>query len=874
MDKVNSAECNAQGQEKQKKSVKERFEGKEGELIRSRAKKLGCIAVLFFASWLITGAELAFSTYPLGIALICSANTFYLPISFGFILGYLFSDMERGYLFAYIAIFAVKFVMSFLPMQIADRELEQAADGQKTDCDRKKLEGGDITVKKRKISDIVMSAFQIMPDGKKSQSYREKLVLCVCFAAIGGFVAGLFDLLENNFSFYSLYGLLFLTFVCPIFAYLFFGVANKDERVSDIKLCVAILALMVVSVFASGEKTVFGMMIKPILSVCFTLVVSHRRGILAGCANAILCGVVFSPLYLPLLLLCVLLYCFIREFKMSAAVASVCGAVLLYCYYFGKADGLVSMLTPMLIGVPIFLLTVRFLEFTDPQVKKASASDNMYFTEAIIEKDKNCAVSSKIFALSDAFSSLSKTFYELSDSFHRPESLRLRDITDECFECVCEGCRHYDVCHGADYSHILDANAKITAALHAKGVVEKNDLTDKFQAKCIRAERIISTVNDLCAKYTEQIIKGQNINAFASNYHDVHSVLLDAINSDDKEYTCDIESGGKIFDYLSSLGFEIKGVVVCGIRQKKVIVRGVGLNDMTDGQKAGDLAAGVSEILGDKMSGPVFEINNDGTDMIFNSKPKYSIICSHARRAAFEGIVPMQNDEDKTELIYPFDDTAAEKRDEDCGDVTGAFITHNSYFYSMICDGMGSGRDAAYIAGISRVFAEKMLCAGNKADITLRMMNNFLRSENYEKGKECSVAIDLFELDLMSGTSAFIKSGAMPTYILRENKVYKVSSKTMPIGIIKSPDIKIIKFDMQKGDVVVMLSDGCTHDSDDCKWLINLLLENKIEDGVDLMEKGEQIADALRDNILKTSRKMLPKDKKPDDISVCVSIIA
>ena len=70
-----------------------------------------------------------------------------------------------------------------------------------------------------------------------------------------------------------------------------------------------------------------------------------------------------------------------------------------------------------------------------------------------------------------------------------------------------------------------------------------------------------------------------------------------------------------------------------------------------------------------------------------------------------------------------------------------------------------------------------------------------------------------------------------------------------------------------------MLSDGCTHDSDDCKWLINLLLENKIDTKIDLMEKGEEIADALRDNILKTSRKMLPTDKKPDDISVCVSII-
>lgn len=867
--KVQSEECRAQSD----KSVKDRLEGKEGEIIRSRAKKLGCIAVMFFASWLITGAMCVFETYPFSIALICAANTFYIPISLGFVLGYIFSDMGSGYLFAYIAIFAVKFVMSYMPIQIADRELQKAEEPNIAP-ESNRLEGGTQGKKGKSVWRIILSSLGISEQARQVEGIKEKMLLSVCFAGIGGFVAGLFDLIANNFSFYSLYGLLFLTFVCPVLAYLFFGVAQKGEGVSDTKLCVAILALMVVAVFSSGEIRVFGMMLKPMLSVCFTLVASHRRGAIAGCVTAILCGIVFSPLYLPLIFLCAPLYCFIREFKMSAGIAAVCGAIVLYCYYFGKTDGLVSMLTPMLLGVPFFLLTVRFLEFTHPEIKKATAADNIYFAEAIIEKDKNCAVSSKIYALSDAFSSLSKTFYELSDAFHRPESLHLRDITDESFIYVCEGCRHYDVCHGADYSHILDANAKITAALHSKGVVEKADLSDKFRARCIRSDRIIGTVNDLCAKHTEQMIKGQNINAFASNYHDVHSVLLDAINSDDKEYMCDIESGGKIFDYLTSLGFEIKGVVVCGSRRKRVTVRGIGLSEMTDGQRAENLSVGVSEIMGEKMSGPVFEVNNDGTDMIFSSKPRYSIICSHARRAAFEGIVPYNNnDYEKTELIYPFDDTAAEKRDEDCGDVTGAFITHNSYFYSMICDGMGSGRDAAYIAGISRVFAEKMLCAGNKADITLRMMNNFLRSENYEKGKECSVAIDLFEFDLMSGTSAFIKSGGMPTYILSGNKVYKVSSKTMPIGIIKSPDIKITKFDMQKGDVVVMLSDGCTHDSDDCKWLINLLLENKIDTKIDLLEKGEEIADALRDNILKTSRKMLPTDKKPDDISVCVSII-
>ena len=222
-------------------------------------------------------------------------------------------------------------------------------------------------------------------------------------------------------------------------------------------------------------------------------------------------------------------------------------------------------------------------------------------------------------------------------------------------------------------------------------------------------------------------------------------------------------------------------------------------------------------------------------------------------------------------MLDPFDDSVIEKRDELCGDVTSAFLTDNSYFYSMICDGMGSGKDAALCAGICSSFAQKMLFAGNRADITLRMLNNILRSENCDNGKECSVAIDLFELDLMRGAASFIKSGAVPTYILREGKVYKVSSRTMPIGIIKVPDIKISKLDMQKGDIVVMISDGCIEDGEECLWLTRMLCEFKIQD--DFFENGDKIAESLRDSILLGARNERENKDISDDISVSVTII-
>lgn len=846
--------------------LKERLSGEQGAKIRARAEMMGKGAIAFFLALLLTSRECMLSTYPLGIAFACSIGGYYIPAFAGSLIGYITGGAGRGYLFSCIAVIAARAVMSYAPMRSAEREVAEVRDD---DTEREKI-SGEI----KKGSGVIAFILRNLGirggiDTDGAVLYKDKIIPRVVFAAVGGFVAGLFDLVENDLSYYSLYGLLLLCIICPILTYLFCGVFEKDKSVNDARIYVATLSLMVAAVFAAKEKTALGMMLAPMLTVCFALMVTHTRGVFSGCLCALIICTPFSFLYAPLIFLCAVLYALILPVRKSAALATVCAVIVLYCYYFGRTDGLVSVLTPMLFGIPVFLVCERYMELVSAKGQDSESSSPEFFTEAVIEQNKNRAISGRIYALSDAFSSLSKRFYELSDVFHRPDVLHLRDITDESFLSVCDTCRNREICYGADYNRLLDAQAKITSALHTKGYCEPSDIGDRLFSTCIRRERIISEVNSLCAKYTEKIIKGQNTGVFASNYEDVNAVLLDAIKCDESEYECDVDAGRDVFDYLTGLGFCVKGVVVCGKRCKRVTVKGFGLSEPKARQSAKEICAKISDIVCDSMTGPVFEVGNDGTDMIFSSKPRVSVICSHSRRAAFENT----GEGEELLVIDPFSDSETERRDECCGDMTGAFITDNSYFYSIICDGMGSGRDAAFVARLGEAFSEKMLCAGNRADITLRMLNNFLRSENFESGKECSVTVDLFELDLMSGSGAFIKSGAASTYILRAGKVLRVSAKTMPIGIIKSPDIKITRFDMRHGDVVVMLSDGCTYDEDSCPWLLKLLCDVKIDEDTDIASDGERIADSIRDSILDESRKNLPSGKHADDISASVVVV-
>jgi stage II sporulation protein E len=283
----------------------------------------------------------------------------------------------------------------------------------------------------------------------------------------------------------------------------------------------------------------------------------------------------------------------------------------------------------------------------------------------------------------------------------------------------------------------------------------------------------------------------------------------------------------------------------------------------------------VSKIVGVELGEPCFEVGKDGNVMIMHSRPAIRAHCAHGRSPAREGAVKNRAESDGEAI--DMSNLFSEDIDDTCGDTTGAFITDMSYFYSLISDGMGSGSEAAFTSNVCAMFIEKMLSAGNRADITLRMLNNVIRSENLGLGSECSATVDLFELDLMSGAASFIKSGAAPTYVARGGTVYKISSRTMPVGIIKDADARITRFDTQKGDLIVLMSDGCCPDSEDCAWLVEYLCayakKNVRAKAVRLGENKDELCESIRDEILSLAVKSFPADRPLDDISVSVVLI-
>ncbi len=844
------------------------------------------IGILFFGvAYIFSGKELIFGASPLGIALLSAAGKYTVGIAVGLLFAFLGKRVSLPYLFAYVTVFFMRLLISYAPASSRTNTPDILRESrEKSDLNKERISGREATRTGRVLLaaerlfgiEVGVERSETREERGKNIFFGEGIAFRMLASCVGGFIAGLFCLIESNFSLYDLYGTIFMLLFCPVCVLLFSGISEINTDSRSLAHAVGCASIMTFSVLSADGMYIFGMPLQPMLAMLFTLCASKKRGLPSGILISLLCGLCFDYMYIPLLFVSAVLFCLLSAVKKTVGLAAVCAAVVVWCYYVGRTSGLVGVLPPMLLAIPVYLIFDRYTDAVFPSEKEKTdniAEGGVYFAVAVSEQRKNEAVRDRLESLSEAFSSLSETFYKLSDRFRRPDALGIRKITDEAFESVCDGCRNRDVCWGADYSDTVEAMGVITSALHTEGRAELSSLPEKFSACCMRREELIEKVNSKCAEATEQIIRSEKISLFASNYDDVTAILRDALRSDGDEYECDTEAAGKIYEYLTSKGFDIRGVVVCGKRNKRVVVKGIGLGDNTEAALAGAIRKTVSDITGSKLTGPVFEVGRDGTLMLLNSAPRYSAYCSHGRIAAGED-TQEQTDPSQKILIDPFEESKNQKARETCGDSTEAFVTGNSYFYSLISDGMGSGADAAFVSGMSVLFIEKMLSAGNRADITLRMLNNFLRSENCFRKKESSVTVDLMELDMMNGTAAFIKSGAAPTYILREGKVYKINSRTMPIGIIKNPDARITKFDMKRGDVAVMISDGCCPDSEDCPWLVELLSGKEMPEGRLLETKAGEMAERMKDEILRAARENSPSEKKMDDISVSVVVVA
>ena len=748
--------------------------------------RAGAIQLFFLCSgWLLCQAEMLFESYPLGLALLCASPAKYvLSVLAGAILsGAINMDEPVLYICTYAVVALVRIASSVL--------LERREGKAELPPDLKKK----LNVKEAKDRLPVTEEGEATLGSALKALFNESVFLRMSTGAVSSMILSLYCMIVGGFQYYDLFAMLFLLVVTP--AAIFVFAASMDGEVRhEIVRGIAQGALVFSLVWSAVNVSFLGLPLAASLALFFTLYAADTRGYILGVCAGLLCGLAYDPIQTPSFLLAALAFSLMKgKGRAGAGTVFAAFAMLSWSVYVKGALSLLVLLPAGLLAGTAFSLWQRL------EAKALPSEEEKQEEKADVKEDKlraanaRCQDSNDRFrGISDAFASLSEMLYNLSDRFRRPGTLDLRHICDSSFDAYCQNCPNRSVCWGLEYSATLGTVNSLISQLHTKGRVTKEQISPSLARRCDVMDSILKRINAECARLTGEMLKNNRTEIFAMDYESAARIINDALEEDDGEYRFDEALEQKVRDYLSDAGIASTSVSVYGNRRRQIVIRGADVEHSKVTVEV--LRSDLGEMCGLVLGRPDFEIEDHVSVMTLQAKKKIAVHGAQNNVSADGGV---------------------------SGDSLNLFSNKKDYFYALVSDGMGAGKEAAFTSGLCSVFLEKMLRAGNRASTSLRMLNNMIRERDTESLRECSSTVDLLELDLITGEASFIKSGAAPSFVIRGSVVHRLQSGTAPIGIIRTLDMQQTPFSLKVGDTVVMISDGILQNDEECEQLIAYL---------------------------------------------------
>ena len=189
-----------------------------------------------------------------------------------------------------------------------------------------------------------------------------------------------------------------------------------------------------------------------------------------------------------------------------------------------------------------------------------------------------------------------------------------------------------------------------------------------------------------------------------------------------------------------------------------------------------------------------------------------------------------------------------------------------SYSTQLLClsDGMGSGKRARKESEITIELFEQFIEAGFEKETAIDIINTALV---FKPDKESYSTLDICAIDLYSGEADFLKTGACPSFIIRNTgEIEEVKSSSLPVGIVERLEVERYSLKLYGGDKIIMLTDGILEALGDSlnseKNLIEILEENK-------SKPYQQLAGY----IIERAEQGAKKNSKDDMTIICAEII-
>ncbi len=659
---------------------------------------------------------------------------------------------------------------------------------------------------------LIISGTDRSHGGEEIQIFHEGILLRMSSAVIGGFIISLYEVLLNGFSLTNvLFGVSMVVLPAVItFALsgLFsagitagsvfrgtsevFSLKRRDDKEKFAVIffeCSALLLIFLVSL-SLKEYELLGISAGYIFSGLATIFTARRFGAIRGGAVGFVSSVGLSSVYSVAYLLVGLTVGALSSLGIVWCAVAGGVALSLWGAYAGGLSGLLSVFPEYAIAasiaVPLFKRTK--LERTREELEGAETlAEDMVGTMALSYKSK---FTGALDSLEDSFGSLAvlcRKTRETSETVTEEESYRLS------LECIH---RYFDTENphipGRDEARatFLSAADKVSTILYKNKKISAQDFATPTHLSQM-ATALADSINRAAAILAEEKFKDKMKDTSPEDFEHIAKLINEARLGDESEKTLNEALTIAARNMLADMSITGSAVQIFGKRVPYVIIA-------TEDESG-------SVITSPKIKGELEVICG-----VRLGTPEYY---RRGKMALFECTAVPSRSVISYSVGSPMDGSLMS------GDTSHSFETKEGRHFSLISDGMGTGKTARDASAFVSEFLTRALLFGAGCESALRLLSNMIK----RRGGGTTVTVDLFSLDLITGEAMFYKCGAAPSYIKRGSSLFRIRSRTSPLGPLGELDAERIRVELEAGDHIIMFSDGISADSDDAPWLIELL---------------------------------------------------
>ena len=620
-------------------------------------------------------------------------------------------------------------------------------------------------------------------------------------AALAALALGSCSFFGGGLLYYDLFGLLISVVIAPLAAILFYGAFEGSGVYRELGM----LAIFAASVFGIGDLKLYGVSISLLAALMITLFITDRGGLGRGCVTGLVLGLVYSPILSPSLVLAALCAGIFMKISPTLSYFTAFISSSVWAFYIKGIYALDGIFGALLSACLLYSAARRLLISTSADTSEAAARCSV-LPEGELDSVRLFDMNRRMSAISEGLSDLSSFFEQIKLRY--PRQSDLIKICSDAFESSCSGCSMERTC--PQRRQIDSESVRLSSVLRRNRGISPLDLDRGLVGRCSRLPDILDEINynsGLRSSADRPSLEKDEV--FAPDYRALSRLLERSMEDESGEYTVDSELSRRLCRPLDELGAEIDGVLVYGKRRRTVYIKSGSEKELC--QRRDSVVRALESHL-------PFSLDTDS-------------VC--VRRCSDNSGALSVSEAESLRAVYVAKRKRAREEISFCGDSVSVFENRDKRFFAVISDGMGSGREAAAVSEICTRFMESMLTVGRMNGELLSMLGGFLSGRCEGSLCECSATVDLMETDLITGSTVFFKSGAAPTYIYRNGDLFKLRSRTMPIGILPESESKRYEFSLSEGDVVIMLSDGVTGGEEECPWLFDLLRQNVESSGIE-----------------------------------------